>query len=48
MTAILVQETLPPFDTGNLLRQNSMVVVALLISFSVLVAGIVGFGKKKP
>jgi spore germination protein YaaH len=47
MTAILAQETLPPFDTGYLLRQNSMVVVALLISFSVLVAGIVGFGKKK-
>jgi hypothetical protein len=27
--------------------QNKMVVVALIISFSVLVAGVVGFGKKK-
>jgi LysM repeat protein len=31
---------------GNFLRQNSTIVVALLISFSILVAGIVGFGRK--
>jgi len=29
------------------LGQNKVVVVALIISFSVLVAGVVGFGKKK-
>jgi len=29
------------------LGQNKLVVVALIISFSVLVAGVVGFGKKK-
>ncbi len=34
-------------NTGQFIRQNSTVVVALVISFSVLVAGIVGFGKKK-
>ena len=34
-------------DTGQFIKQNSMVVVAFVISFSVLVAGIVGFGKKK-
>jgi hypothetical protein len=37
----------PAVDAGQFIRQNSMVVVALVISFSVLVAGIVGFGKKK-
>ena len=33
--------------TGQFLRENSTVVVAFVISFSVLVAGIMGFGKRK-
>lgn len=32
---------------GQLIRQNSIVVVAFVISFSVLVAALVGFGKKR-
>jgi LysM repeat protein len=39
-----------PNDTDELvqsLRQNKFVIVALIISFSVLVAGVVGFGKKR-
>ena len=39
-----------PDDTAILTQsfaQNKLVVVALIISFSVLVAGVVGFGKKK-
>jgi hypothetical protein len=32
---------------GSIMRQNSVVVVAFVISFSVLAAAIVGFGKKK-
>lgn len=35
------------FQMDVFVRQNSTVVAALLISFSVLVAGIVGFGRKK-
>ena len=47
-TLIPVQEEILPFsDAGNFLRQNSTIVVVLLISFSVLVAGIIGFGKRK-
>jgi len=38
---------IPPVDAGKFVKQNSTVVVALVISFSVLVAAIVGFGKKK-
>ena len=34
-------------QTGEFMKQNSTVVVAFVISFSVLVAAIVGFGKKK-
>jgi hypothetical protein len=34
-------------NSGQFIKQNSMVVVAFAISFSVVVAGIVGFGKKK-
>jgi hypothetical protein len=37
----------PSGKAGQFIRQNSTVVVALVISFSVLVAAIVGFGKKK-
>jgi len=32
---------------GQSFGQNKLVIVALIISFSVLVAGVVGFGKKK-
>lgn len=39
--------TAPPADIGKFVRQNSLVVVALVISLSVLIAGIAGFGKKK-
>ena len=34
-------------NANQFIKQNSMVVVAFVISFSVLIAGIVGFGKKK-
>jgi LysM repeat protein len=40
-------EIAPAIDASKFIRQNSTVVVALVISFSVLVAGIVGFGKRK-
>jgi LysM repeat protein len=39
-----------PKDTDVLIQslgQNKLVIVALIVSFSVLVAGVVGFGKKK-
>jgi LysM repeat protein len=36
-----------PVEQEQFVRQNSTVVVAFMISFSVLVAAIVGFGKKK-
>ena len=42
--------TSTPDDTKELVQsfgQNKLVIVALIISFSVLVAGVVGFGKKK-
>jgi uncharacterized protein YkwD len=42
----VLEEALPSFGIGNFLRQNSTIVVALLISFSLLVAGLVGFGRK--
>jgi hypothetical protein len=42
-----VTEISASLDAGEFIKQNSMVVVAFVISFSVLVAGIVGFGKKK-
>jgi hypothetical protein len=32
---------------GEQIKQNRMVVAALLIAFSVLLAGIIGFGRKK-
>jgi uncharacterized protein YkwD len=37
----------PPAPLGQQLKQNSTVVAALLIAFSILLAGIIGFGKKK-
>ncbi len=40
-------EAAPSVDAGQFVRQNSTVVVAFVISFSVLVAAIVGFRKKK-
>ena len=40
-------EIAPSLSAGLFIRQNSIVIVAFVISFSVLVAGILGFGKKK-
>jgi LysM repeat protein/uncharacterized protein YkwD len=39
--------TVPSVPVGQVIKQNSTVVAALLIAFSVLLAGIIGFGKKK-
>lgn len=48
LTSTLATTTkMPVTDAGQFIRQNSIVVVAFVISFSVLVAAIVGFGKKK-
>lgn len=40
-------EIAPSLHAGQFIRENSIVVVAFLLSFSVLVAALVGFGKKK-
>jgi uncharacterized protein YkwD len=45
-TTATLERAAVSFDAADILRQNSTVVVAVLISFSVLVAGIVGFGRK--
>ena len=42
-----VNENTPSTNADPLIGQNSTVIVAFVISFSVLVAAIVGFGKKK-
>jgi len=42
-----VTATVPSVSLGQQMKQNSTVVVALLIAFSVLSAGIIGFGRKK-
>ena len=42
-----VPATIPSVPAGQFVKQNSTIVVALLIAFSVLVAGLVGFGRKK-
>ncbi len=39
--------TIPTVPLGQQIKQNSTVVAALLIAFSVLLAGIIGFGRKK-
>ena len=39
--------TVPSVPIGQVINQNSTVVAALLIAFSVLLAGIIGFGRKK-
>lgn len=39
--------TIPAVPLGEQMRQNSTVVAALLIAFSVLLAGIIGFGRKR-
>jgi len=39
--------TVPSVPLGQQIKQNSTVVAALLIAFSVLLAGIIGFGRKK-
>ena len=38
---------MPQSNTAHIIRQNSTVVAALVISFSILVGAIVGFGKRK-
>jgi LysM repeat protein len=40
--------TVSSMPLGQQIKQNSTVVAALLIAFSVLLAGIIGFGRKKP
>jgi uncharacterized protein YkwD len=40
-------ENSPSTNAGQLIRENSIVVVAFVLSFSVLVAALVGFGKRK-
>ena len=42
-----VTATVQSISIGEQIKGNSTVVVALLIAFSVLLAGIIGFGKKK-
>jgi len=42
-----VTATLPTVSLGQQINGNSTVVAALLIAFSVLLAGIIGFGKGK-
>ncbi|HAV76882.1 MAG TPA: hypothetical protein DCX53_05950 [Anaerolineae bacterium] len=42
-----ISPTIPTVHLGQQIKQNSTVVAALLIAFSVLLAGIIGFGKKK-
>lgn len=42
-----VAATVPSVPLGEQIQQNSTVVAALLIAFSVLLAGIIGFGRKK-
>jgi uncharacterized protein YkwD len=42
-----VTATVPTVPLDQQIRRNSTVVVSLLIAFSVLLAGIIGFGKKK-
>lgn len=39
--------TVPSVPLGEQIRQNSTVVAALLIAFSILLAGIIGFGRKR-
>jgi len=45
-TPVATQTPLPT-EVGKFIRQNSLVVVAFVISISVLIAAVVGFGKKK-
>lgn len=42
-----VTAILPSVPVSQVIKQNSTVVAALLIAFSVLLAGIIGFGRKK-
>jgi hypothetical protein len=42
-----VTTTLPTVSFSQQLKQNNTVVAALLIAFSVLLAGIIGFGSKR-
>jgi LysM repeat protein len=42
-----ITSTIPSVPPGQQIKRNSTVVAALLISFSVLLAGIIGFGRKR-
>jgi hypothetical protein len=42
-----VIETSPSINAGQFIQENSIVVVAFVLSFSILVAALVGFGKKR-
>jgi hypothetical protein len=42
-----VTATVVPVPAGQFVKQNSTIVVALLIAFSVLAAAVIGFSKKK-
>jgi len=46
-TTPTVTAAVPTVPLGQQIKGNSMVVFALLIAFSVLLAGIIGFGRKK-
>jgi hypothetical protein len=43
----IVTATMPAMPLGQQMKQNSTVVAALVIAFSVLMAGIIGWGRKK-
>ncbi len=44
---LTITATVPTVPLDKQIKQNSTVIVALLIAFSVLLAGIIGFGRKK-
>ena len=46
-TTPTITATVPAIPLSDQIKQNNTVVVALLIAFSVLLAGVIGFGKKK-
>lgn len=46
-TTPTITATVPAIPLGQQIKRNSTVVVSLLIAFSVLLAGIIGFGRKK-
>ncbi|HSG45090.1 MAG TPA: LysM peptidoglycan-binding domain-containing protein [Anaerolineales bacterium] len=46
-TTPTITATVPTVPLGQQIKRNSTVIVSLLIAFSILLAGIIGFGKKK-